>query len=110
MLSCFEFNTFDDRFWQRAITTTTPIAQERFIKDTKEYLIANIGQSVERETGPKETIQDFLALRHLTAGVKPSLIGLQLHMNIPDEIYYHPAVVKLRDWAIDLVVLNNVSN
>ncbi|KIJ66483.1 hypothetical protein HYDPIDRAFT_86563 [Hydnomerulius pinastri MD-312] len=50
------------------------------------------------------TVQGCLAVRRDNVATRPSFFGLEIMMDLPDEIYYHPTVVELTGYITDMVI------
>ena len=53
-------------------------------------------------------MDEYLLDRRVNASVQPMLLPLELHLNIPDEVYYQPMVKEIQDLIADLIGIDNV--
>jgi len=97
------------RFWERAIPHASERSQQRFIDTFDLYLEAVVAQAADRSNSKIRSIQDYLAVRRDTIGAKPSFALLEQGMDLPDEVFQHPAMQELHDTTIDMLCLGNVS-
>ncbi|KAI0056135.1 terpenoid synthase [Artomyces pyxidatus] len=95
------------QFSERAMQTVTPIARERLIDSFRLYTDAMATECIDRDTLAIRSIEEFLRLRPYTAGVEPALVPLQFGINLPDEVFSHPVVVKLSKLVADAIWLDN---
>jgi hypothetical protein len=97
-----------DRFWARAIRTASLTSQRHFLETFTAYLRAVVVEALDREQGHRRSIDDYLELRRLTIGAKPSFAICEMGMDLPDEVFYHPFIVELTECSIDLIIIGNV--
>lgn len=97
-----------DRFWELAITTASPRAQERFIEAFESYTQSVIRQAKDRHYGVIRDIHSYLEIRRETIGAKPSFVVLEMDMELPDEVLTHPVIQQLAALSIDMICLGNV--
>jgi hypothetical protein len=55
------------------------------------------------------TIDEFLEVRRETIAMKASLAVLETGLNLPDEAIDHPVIKNLSTWAVEMILLDNVS-
>lgn len=96
------------RFWELAIQTATPIAQSRFVDTFGQYMDAVVQQAADRTQNHIRTLDSYLDVRRETIGAKPSFAILELDMDLPDDVFYHPTLENLRTWVIDMLCIGNV--
>lgn len=65
-------------------------------------------QSADRENDRVRSIDEYLQLRYHTSAVRPTFAMLELELDIPDDVYSHPALEKLRDCALFSISISNV--
>ncbi|KAG1778943.1 isoprenoid synthase domain-containing protein [Suillus placidus] len=95
------------QFWARAIQTASLPSQRHFLETFTAYLRAVVVEALDREQGHMRSIDDYLKLRRLTVGVKPSFAICEMGMDLPDEVFYHPVVVELAEISTDLILIGN---
>lgn len=98
------------RFWERGIKACTVTTRKHF----EEALIACVNsfynQALDRETNRIHTVETYFEMRRDNIGMRPaSIVGI-MGIDIPDEAFYHPAVVELHYLIADLIILDNVSS
>ena len=96
------------RFWQLAIRTATQTAQKRFVDTFGEYMNAVVQQAEDRSQKNIRTLDSYLEVRRDTIGAKPSFAILELEMDLPDDVFNHPILEKLRVLVIDMLCIGNV--
>ncbi|KAG1836888.1 isoprenoid synthase domain-containing protein [Suillus subalutaceus] len=95
------------QFWARAIQTASLSSQRHFLETFTAYLRAVVVEALDREQGHRRSIDDYLKLRRLTIGAKPSFTICEMGMDLPDEIFYHPVIVELAECSTDLIIIGN---
>ncbi|KAG1886184.1 isoprenoid synthase domain-containing protein [Suillus subluteus] len=94
-------------FWAHAIQFASLPSQRRFLETFTAYLHAVVVEALDREQGRRRSIDDFLKLRRKTIGVAPCFPILEMGMNFPDEVFYHPVIVDLADCITELLIIDN---
>lgn len=97
------------RFWALGIQACTVTARKHFEKAFIDYLNSVYDQALDRDTDNIHTIDSYLKMRRENIGAKPSFVVAALDIDIPDEAFYHPAVVELRSIVAEIIILDNVS-
>ena len=54
-------------------------------------------------------VDDYLVLRKEDGGTTAVFFTFELGLNIPDEAYEHPIMKELQDTALNLIMIDNVS-
>ena len=98
------------RFWQLAIKTASPTSQRHFIASFTAYLDSAVREAAYRENDTIRTIDSYIQCRRDGVGAKPSFGILELELDLPDEVFYHPVIVELSDHIIDMIFINDVSS
>nr|BDI63090.1 sesquiterpene synthase [Auriscalpium vulgare] len=94
-------------FWERAIKTATAASQRHFIQTFSEYAEAVILEAADRASERVRGIEDYLALRRLTAGPYPGFLPCELRIDLPEAVYNHPALANMRRLVAESIVLTN---
>jgi Delta6-protoilludene synthase len=97
-----------NRYYALSIETATPASQRHFLKYFFSYLDSVVDQAEERETHKKHTIDSYMTLRRENSGIYSSWYPAEATLDIPDEVYFHPAILYLADQSADLITLDNV--
>ncbi|KAL1940077.1 hypothetical protein VTO73DRAFT_9412 [Trametes versicolor] len=96
------------REWsERCLPTATPEAASHFLKSFTDYLEAVVAQAEDRCSGAARSIDSFIKIRRENNGGRPSLFPSELHLSIPDEVFYHPYVVDMQACIIDMITTIN---
>ncbi|KAF8919623.1 terpenoid synthase [Mucidula mucida] len=95
------------QFWARAIRTASPTSMKRFIDTFDAYVESVVDQAKDRSDDRIRTVDNYMELRRLTIGGKPSFALLELGMDLPDGVIEHPVMEKLTEIALDLIILGN---
>lgn len=75
-----------------------------------EYTDAVAQEAEDRERGHIRNTKDYLALRRVTIGVRPSFDFFLLSEDLPDSVLAHPHIERLVICGTDLILLENVSD
>ncbi|KAJ7651000.1 terpenoid synthase [Roridomyces roridus] len=95
------------QFWENAIRTMTPSAQRRFVDTFQQYITSVVQQATDREARYIRNVHSYMLMRRDTIGSRPAFAICEMHMNIPDEIMAHPAIVRLSDLSTDGIIISN---
>ncbi|KAI0355479.1 terpenoid synthase [Trametes cingulata] len=95
------------QFAERGLRTATAEATSHFLKDFTEYMESVVLEAEDRCNGATRSIEEFVRVRRLNNGGRPSLSPCELHLSIPDEVFYHPHIVELRDAIVDMITAIN---
>jgi hypothetical protein len=87
------------QYWIRARAIATPMAQAHFIETMQMYLDGVVQQSQDRADERVRSIADFWDIRRDSSGCLPSFSLIEMGLEFPEEIYRHPLLEQLRDWA-----------
>ena len=85
-------------------------AQRHFISTFDAYCQSVVQQAADRDVQRLRDVGSYLEMRRENIGAKPSFALLELDMDLPEEIITHPVVEDLTTWAIDMIILGNVSH
>ena len=96
------------RFAERALRSATPEAWAHFVESFTDYLRSVVSEAADRCNGTSRTIDSFIKIRRENNGGRPSLSPCELHLAIPDVVFYHPYVVELRMCIVDMITVVNV--
>lgn len=102
-------NGAHDRFWELAIQTASPTSQKHFIEAFTDYLNSVVSQANDRDNNTLCTVDTYLRMRRENIGARPSYVPGELHLNIPDEAFYHPIIKELEYHIAELIILDNAS-
>ncbi|KAL0579187.1 hypothetical protein V5O48_002809 [Marasmius crinis-equi] len=95
------------QFWGNAIVTGTPSFQRRFIQTFEDYLDAVVEQAIDRNESRIRDVETYFQIRRKTIGALPSFAVLEIHMNLPEEVFDDPVITRLADLAVDMIILTN---
>ncbi|KAG2155762.1 terpenoid synthase [Suillus clintonianus] len=95
------------QFWAYAIQFASLTSQRRFLQTLPVYLHAVVVEARDREQDHRHSVDDYLKLRRRGIGVKPSFTILEMGMDLPDEVFYHPVIGDLADCVIELAIIDN---
>lgn len=79
-----------------------------FRRSFTDYLEAVVVEAEERYSGTNRSIDSYIKIRRDDNGGRPSLFSCELHLSIPDEVFYHPHVVDLQTCIVDMITTVNV--
>ena len=83
--------------------------QKRFIAVFDKYLESVVQEAIDRDRRQIRNVRSYIDMRRDTAGVKPSMVLIELGLDIPDDVFEHPAIEVMMTATNDMVSLNNVS-
>ncbi|KAI0658651.1 terpenoid synthase [Cubamyces menziesii] len=95
------------QFAERALRSATPEAWAHFVESFTDYLRSVVSEAADRCNGTSRTIDSFIKIRRENNGGRPSLSPCELHLAIPDGVFYHPHVVELRMCIVDMITVVN---
>ncbi|KAI0638649.1 terpenoid synthase [Trametes polyzona] len=95
------------QYAERALRVASPGAMAHFEESFGDYLNSVVSQADERGSAVVRSIEDFINIRRENNGGRPALLPYELHLNIPDEVYFHPQIIELRDCIADMVTTMN---
>ncbi|KAK2783806.1 hypothetical protein FQN52_009453 [Onygenales sp. PD_12] len=96
--------------WKRIVQSSTKGAQERFAKYTRDYCDAIARQVAEgQQQLNNSSIEDYIKIRSESLGARPffPLIEYSQFLDLPDEIFEHPAIKEIEAVAVEILVLHN---
>lgn len=96
------------RFWELSMKCATPSARLRFVEMFDKYAASVVEQAKDRALNHIRTIEDYFPVRHDTIGTKPSFVLLHFSLDLPDRVFDNPAIVRLTNACIDMLILGNV--
>ena len=97
-------------FWIRASSYASPgdHCLPHFIHEFDAYTAAVIREADDRTKRKYRTFLDYLPLRRDASGCLPAFALCEFGLDLPEEAYYHPRMVALREQGTDLIVVDNV--
>ncbi|KAI0089641.1 isoprenoid synthase domain-containing protein [Irpex rosettiformis] len=95
------------QFWDRAKKTATPEAVQRFVDSFKDYLDAVVIQAGDRDQDRICTVDEYFEARSNNIGSRPCYAISELHLSIPDYVFYHPVIKELELLITYLIILDN---
>ncbi|KAJ7654615.1 isoprenoid synthase domain-containing protein [Mycena polygramma] len=95
------------QFWELAIKTASPNSARHFMESFKDYLDSLVVQAEGRAFDTVLTIDSYLQVRRQNIGARPSFVPGELHLDLPDEAFYHPVIKELETHITDLIILDN---
>lgn len=90
------------------LKTASPTSAKHFLETFPEYLESNVTQARAREDSPP-TVDEYFLIRRKNIGVLPSFVPGELHLELPDEAFYHTTITEMQQCVTDLVFIDNVS-
>jgi len=97
-------------FWIRASGYASPNDHclPHFIRDFDTYTAAVIREADDRTKRKYRTFLDYLSIRRDSSGCLPSFALCEFGLDLPEEAFYHPRMVALREQGTDLIAIGNV--
>ncbi|KAG6917178.1 hypothetical protein DXG01_003614 [Tephrocybe rancida] len=96
-------------FWQLGIKTATPTSQHHIVESLTAYLESVVQQAADRDNNTLRTIDTYLHNRRQNIGARPSFVPMELDLDLPDHVFYHPVILELSMYITDLIILGNAS-
>jgi hypothetical protein len=96
-------------FWSRVLAFASLASTGHFVKSLRVYIEAVCQEVEDRDRGRIRGIEDYLALRRGSVGLRPCFGFLLLILDLPEEVITHPRIERLAFGAIDMSILSNVS-
>ncbi|KAJ3563357.1 hypothetical protein NP233_g8992 [Leucocoprinus birnbaumii] len=94
-------------FWQLGMKTATPTAQRHMVESLTAYLESVVQQAADRDDDTFRTIETYLHNRRQNIGARPSFAPMELDLDLPDHVFYHPVILELSEYITDLIILGN---
>ncbi|KAG1768062.1 terpenoid synthase [Suillus placidus] len=91
----------------RAMQTISITCQRRFIDSFTAYLRAVAAEAIDREQRHCRSIDDHFKHRRESSGIMVWLVLCGMDMDLPDEVFYHPAIVDMFECTADLITVDN---
>jgi Delta6-protoilludene synthase len=85
------------------------MAERHLLNAMQLYVDAVVQQSEDRTHDRLRSIDDYWTVRYHSSGCIPSFAAMELEMDIPEDIYQHPLLKRIRDCAVYLICAGNVS-
>ncbi|EJD04763.1 terpenoid synthase [Fomitiporia mediterranea MF3/22] len=95
------------QFWERAIKTASPSSQRHMIEGFTYYIEEVVQQAAHRDNCTQLTIASYLENRRGNVGSVPAYVAMELDLNLPDEVFYHPTIANLSVNVSDLLIFDN---
>ena len=97
------------RFWQQAIKDLAQSSQQRFIMAFNAYCLSVVQEAGDRSSNHIRDVESYFKIRRDNIAVKPMFVLLELDLDLPDEVMEHPDIEGLTSYAVDMIILSNVS-
>jgi hypothetical protein len=98
------------RFWAGTIKSASVQTQKRFIAIFDKFLESIVQQAIDRDGRQIRNVQSYIDMRRDTGGVRPALVLIELGLDIPDDVFLHPAIEVMMTATNDMICLDNVSD
>ncbi|KAJ7645684.1 isoprenoid synthase domain-containing protein [Mycena polygramma] len=95
------------QFWELALKTASPSSAKHFVEAFTDYLESVVEQAKDRDSDTVLTVESYLKTRRQNIGARPSYVPGELHLDLPDEAFYHPVVKELEYDIAELIILDN---
>ena len=79
------------------------------VETFKAYLESVVEQADDRDNNVIRSIDSYFENRRQNIGARPSYVPMELDLNLPDHVFYHPVIEELSYYIADLVIVNNVT-
>lgn len=83
--------------------------QKRFAYNLDRYLVTAAEEAVLREKGEALSLIDYIARRRENCAIRPcfALAEYVQGIEIPEDVFDHPMIRELENWAVDLGAWGN---
>lgn len=98
-----------DRFWERTIEYACEATERRFINHFDYYVSCVVLEAEHRSCGYIPDVDSYLSTRRGAVGARICFVLLELGMDMLDEEMNHPVIEELHTWALDMIILSDVS-
>ncbi|KAK6980733.1 terpene cyclase [Favolaschia claudopus] len=95
------------QFWALTLKTASESSARHFLDSFIDYLESVVEQAKDRESPTSLTIEGYRKMRRRNIGIRPSFMPAELHLDIPDEVFYHPSIQNLQWNIAELIFLDN---
>ncbi|TCD62382.1 terpene cyclase [Steccherinum ochraceum] len=95
------------QFWERGVETATPTSQVHMIETITEFLESIVDQAADRENDRYRSVEEYLERRRANVGTRPSCVPLELGLHLTDDVFYHPVLVELTDYIVEIIIIDN---
>jgi len=97
-------------FWIRAsgYVSSDDRCLPHFIRDFDTYAAAVTCEADDRTKRKYRTFLDYVPIRRDSSGCLPTFALCEFGLNLPEEAFYHPRMVALREQGTDLIFIGNV--
>jgi len=95
--------------WLRIVPGCGPLVQKRFERTFDGFFLTITEEAKLRKKGIAPSIDEYLTRRRENGAVRPcfALIEYAHTIELPDDVFDHPLMRHLEDWAVDLVCWAN---
>ena len=87
-------------------------AQSHLLQKMSKYLEAVVQQATDNDANRYHTVEEYMEKRRDNAGMWVAFVILELDLTtgLPDEVSFHPTIVELCTYAVDMITIDNVSD
>ncbi|EJD48009.1 terpenoid synthase [Auricularia subglabra TFB-10046 SS5] len=95
-------------FWTRlTVVMRNPAYQRRFVYSFQRYTDAVVQQAQDRDSAYIREISDYFPVRRDTIGTFPSWVFIHIGLELPEDVFGHPAVLELERIVTDIIIIGN---
>ncbi|KAJ6519123.1 terpenoid synthase [Mycena sanguinolenta] len=94
-------------FWSNATGVVSTTAQKHFLDEFEMYTKAVVDQARDRDQFVFRDVESYMVLRRNNLGAKPAFALLEMEMEMPQDVFEHSALAKLRQLSVDMICLAN---
>ncbi|KAK4445273.1 terpenoid synthase [Podospora aff. communis PSN243] len=95
------------QFWSRGRQTSTAMGERHLIETMQQYVDGVVLQSDDRTRDRLRTIDSYWPVRRHTSGCLPAYALTELELEMPEEVYRHPLLERIRECAVYIVSTAN---
>ena len=90
------------------LKVASPTSAKHFVDALMDWTESVVIEAEERDKKIIRNLENYFSLRRRNIGTWANLCVCELHLNLPDEAYYHPMIKEMEELIADIVFLDNV--
>ncbi|KAJ7256645.1 terpenoid synthase [Mycena rebaudengoi] len=95
------------QFLARTVPISSAFVRERLVETQERAMDAQVQQCADRKRDFARNSEEYLAIRLHSSSMLPSYVIMELDIDVPDAVYYHPLLERLRYWGFMLICIDN---
>ncbi|KAJ6453743.1 isoprenoid synthase domain-containing protein [Mycena sanguinolenta] len=95
------------QFWSLALETASESSQKHFVEAFTGYLYSIVQEVDDCDADAIFTVAHYLDIRSRNIAAYACFVPCELHLNLPDHVFYNPVLADLKRIAAHLLIVNN---